>query len=305
MTDKKVSMKFAKLLHNAGAGNGEHSINDIAAIIRNAGFECVSESAKEVDEEDITTCETDFLVLAGGDGTVRKIAKHLLREALPIALLPMGTANNIAHTLGVADLDTNSIVESWRNADIKKFDIGRVYGLGKRRFFIEGVGYGVFPLLMKEMKRQKKNVIDDPTLRLQTAVELLHDIVQTFEAKNCTLKIDGIEYSGKFLLAEVMNIRSIGPNLNLAPFADPGDGWFEVVLIPEQKRSEFLRYLETKVHGNERLTFFHTVPANHVEMHWKGRSMHIDDEVTRLEKSQPVTIELQKNALKFLVPASS
>jgi diacylglycerol kinase family enzyme len=178
-----------------------------------------------------------------------------------------------------------------------------VYGLGKRRFFLEGVGFGVFPRLMKEMKKQKNDSINNPEKKLKTAVEILHDIVQTYKAKTCIIKIDGIEYSGKFLLAEVMNTRSIGPNLNLAPFADPGDGLFEVVLIPEGRRSEFLKYLETKADGNERLTFFHTFSANKLEIFWKGKGMHIDDELMTLDKPKKVNILLQKGALRFLVPA--
>jgi diacylglycerol kinase (ATP) len=295
-------MKFAKLLHNPGAGAGEHSEKNISSIIKNAGYHCTADSVKDVNGSDIASGKVDFVVLAGGDGTVRKAAKHLLKENLPIGLLPMGTANNIARTLGLPD-ETEAVVKSWENGMIKKFDVGRVYGLGKRRFFLEGVGYGVFPKLMKEMRKQKKESTNNPEKKLKTAVELLHDIVQTYKAKSCYVKIDGIEYSGKFILAEVMNIRSIGPNLNLAPMADPGDGYFDLVLIPEDKRKDFLRYLETKADGNERLTFFHTFSATRLEMMWKGKAMHIDDEEISLDKPTKVDIVLQQGALKFLVPA--
>jgi diacylglycerol kinase family enzyme len=295
-------MKFAKLLHNPEAGDGEHSVNELAAIVKAAGFKCTHDSIKEVDEEEISSDEIDFVVLAGGDGTVRKIAKHLLKENLPIALLPMGTANNIAKTLGLSD-DTEEVVHSWSDAVTKGFDVGRVYGLGKRRFFLEGVGFGVFPRLMKEMRKQKKEMTNDPEKKLKTAVQLLHDIVQKYKARKCHIKIDGVDYRGKFLLAEVMNTRSIGPNLNLAPFADPGDGQFEVVLIPEERRNDFLKYLETKTQGNEEITYFHTIRASKVELFWSGRSMHIDDENVKMKKPLKVDIVLQSGALKFLVPS--
>jgi diacylglycerol kinase family enzyme len=294
-------MKFAKLLHNPGAGHGEHSVDELAAIVKAAGFKCTHDSVKEVGEDDINSDEIDFVVLAGGDGTVRKIAKHLLKEDLPIALLPMGTANNIARTLGLSD-STEDIVQSWKGANTKAFDVGRVYGMGKRRFFLEGVGFGVFPKLMKEMKNQKKDDIDNPEKKLKTAVQLLHDIVQTYKAKKCIIQVDGVVHEGKFLLAEVMNTRSIGPNLNLAPFADPGDGQFEVVLIPEERRNDFLKYLEAKTKGNEELTYFHTIRANKVEMFWKGTAMHIDDENIKMDKPMKLDIVLQEGALKFLVP---
>jgi diacylglycerol kinase (ATP) len=294
-------MKFAKLLHNAGAGDQSHSIEEIEKQIQTAGFVCSSDSVKKARKEDIDSRQSDFIVLAGGDGTVRKMAKHLLKERLPIGLLPMGTANNIAKTLGPPQ-DPKSIIESWEEGRTRSFDIGRVYGLGKRRFFLEGVGYGVFPLLMKEMKRQNKEAIKNPEKKLRTALELLHDIVQTYKAKKCTVKIDGIEYSGKFLLAEIMNTRSIGPNLNLAPMGDPGDGLFEVVLISEEKRNDFLKYLENKVDDKERITFFHTISANKMEIKWDGKTMHIDDELVKLSRSEKIEIVLQHDALRFLIP---
>ena len=293
-------MKFAKLLHNPGAGDKSHSAEELADRIKAAGFDCTHESSKKVKGKDIEAHAMDFVVLAGGDGTVRKIAKHLLKENLPIGLIPMGTANNIARTLSLPE-EVSAIIESWKKGVTRNFDIGRVYGLGKRRFFLEGVGFGVFPELMKQMRKQNKESIKDPDKKMKTAIELLHDIVQTYKGKTCKLKIDGIEYSGKFLLAEVMNIRSIGPNLNLAPFADPGDGNFEVVLIPEEKRTDFLKYLETKADDRERLTFFHTISANKMEMKWKGRALHIDDELINAENPVSLEIVLQRGALRFLV----
>jgi len=293
-------MKFAKLLHNPGAGDQSQSAAKLSKMIEEAGFECTHESAKKVDHADIGAHAMDFVVLAGGDGTVRKIAKHLLKENLPIGLIPTGTANNIARTLGLPD-EPYAIVQSWKKGTTRNFDIGRVYGLGKRSFFLEGVGFGVFPELMKQMKRQHKESIKDPKKKMKTAVELLHSIVQHYEAKNCKVKVDGIEYCGKFLLAEVMNIRSIGPNLNLAPFADPGDGYFEVILIPEEKRTDFLRYLETKADDRERLTFFHTIKANKLQMRWRGRALHIDDELIKADKPISLDVILQHDALRFLV----
>lgn len=93
-------MKIAKLLHNKGAGNEEHSKEELIELIEEAGYQCRYSSAKGIDEDDFED-EVDFLVAAGGDGTVRSITKKLLdRKALektfPIALLPLGTANNIS-----------------------------------------------------------------------------------------------------------------------------------------------------------------------------------------------------------------
>jgi diacylglycerol kinase family enzyme len=294
-------MRYAKLLHNPGAGDGEHSMKDLAEIIKSAGFECSYSSTKAWPKPTIKPDELDFLVLAGGDGTVRKIAKELLDENLPIGLLPMGTANNIAKTLGLCG-EIDQIIHSWKKRNIKSFDVGRIHGLPKDKFFLEGFGFGVFPVLMVEMEKQGKESIEDPALKLKAAVELLHEIVQSFEAVDCIIKIDGQDHSGKYLLAEVMNIRSIGPNLILAPGADPGDGKFDVVLIHEEERDQFANYLAAKINGNEIETSFKTIQSRTIEIEWQGTTSHIDDEMITIDAQLPLSIALEKNALQFLVP---
>jgi diacylglycerol kinase family enzyme len=41
----------------------------------------------------------DLVAVAGGDGTVAKAARHMPDRNVPLALLPIGTANNVAHSL--------------------------------------------------------------------------------------------------------------------------------------------------------------------------------------------------------------
>src|SRR5690606_3904480 len=112
-------------------------------------------------------------------------------------------------------------------------------------------GYGLFPKLMFEMKKQKKNNIEDPKAKLQAALRILDELTSEAPAKGCELNIDGKDYSGRFLLIEVMNTRSIGPNLILAPGAKPGDGAFDVVLIAEDQRTILGEYVRRKIYGRE------------------------------------------------------
>jgi diacylglycerol kinase (ATP) len=294
-------MKFAKLLHNPGAGDGEHSPDDLLELIEAAGFDCSYSSTKKLEKTSIKPHKLDLVILAGGDGTVRKVAPQLLQEDLPIGLLPMGTANNIAKTLGIST-DTETIIENWTHDRVKSFDLGHVYGLDEAFLFLEGFGFGIFPLLMKRMKKFNKEEVEDPADRLKIALKVLHDIINEFEAVKGTIKIDGNDHSGKFLLIEVMNIKSIGPNLNLAPDADPGDGFFDVVLIPEGKRKEFADYVMSKIEDNEKIKSFTTIKAKSLKICWEGDLIHADDEIIEIDKPEEININIQTEALKFLVP---
>ena len=294
------------VLHNPGAGEGETSKKELIEKIESAGFKCSYSSTKQFSWENIETADIDFLILAGGDGTVRKIAEELLsrrviEKQFPIGLLPMGTANNIAKTLGLLG-EPQDIIGSWREGNLKKFDVGQIKGLKKPAFFLESFGYGLFPRLLSQMKKQRKNGIEDPKEKILTALEILRDLIEVAPPRECNLEINGMDYSGEFLLIEIMNIRSIGPNLNLAPDADPGDGQFDVVLIMEKQRRALGEYVKRKIAGQEVLFDFPVLKAKELKVFWDGKHVHVDDEYLKLDRPLEVSIDLREGLLEFLLP---
>jgi diacylglycerol kinase family enzyme len=293
-------MKSVQLIHNPTAGEGEDITQHLIQSITDAGYDCSYSSTKEEDWEKLDSKKINFLVVAGGDGTIRKTALNFLERQLPIALIPMGTANNIAKTLDMdIEQEVPDIIRDWNVHKLKPYDVGRIYNLKQEKFFIEGLGFGLFPRLIKEMRKQRKNKdISDKSMK--TAWELLHDIVLTYEARSCAIEIDDAEFSGKFLMAEIMNTRSIGPNLNLVPFSDPGDGEFEVVLITEAQREQFAAYILSKIMGKEEPSFFNILKAKKLKITWEGVHLHVDDEYIKLDKAQEIKIELQPAGLQFI-----
>lgn len=304
-------MKVAKVLHNPTAGDGENSDKELIKAIEAEGYKCSYLSTKDKkwekkDLDQIDSKEVDFIVVAGGDGTVRKLAHELLDrklidKKLPVALLPFGTANNIAKTLGITG-EPHEIIKGWKNHEIKKYDVGRIDGVKKHKFFIESYGHGVFPRLMKEMKKLDKSQFEGPEQKITTALQLLFQIIQNYKTKICKLNIDGKDYTGKFLLVEIMNTTSIGPNLHLAPFADPGDGFFEVILITENQRQEFASYVKNKLERKEEAPFFTALKAKKLQIFWEGTALHADDEHIMLDEPTDVQIQVQSGLLEFLLP---
>ena len=297
-------MKLAKLLHNTGAGDEDHEADELLTQIRTSGFECRYSSIKKKELKKIGS-DFDFLIAAGGDGTLREITRNLLahkkiKKPLPIGLLPLGTANNIAKTLGLSD-NTDYLIDSWHHPDLKSYDVG--YVLHKKEkfgFFLESFGYGIFPRLMKEMKpKEKENKNVD---KISVPLELLNQLVHTYKPRHCQIDADGKDYSGNYLLVEVMNAKSIGPNLILAEHADPGDGLFELVLVAEEKREEFAAYVLSKLEGNEEPFHFPIIKAEKITLCWDGKDIHMDDELVKLKKNEIITIEPRQNLLQFLLP---
>jgi diacylglycerol kinase (ATP) len=293
-------MKNAKVFYNPKAGAAGLKKKQLVKLLEKAGYGCSYSSTKKPGWDKIDAVKTDFVVLAGGDGTIRKVARSILDLHLPIGLLPFGTANNIAKTLSVNGTP-EEIINSWDANQTKSFDVGRIYGLKKAEFFLEGIGFGVFPRLMKEMHKRHDRDSKKPDENLNTALETLHDIILASKARYCKVSLDGTDHSGKFLLVEVMNTQSIGPNLNLASFADPGDGMFEVILIAERQREEFAAYVHNKLYGIDQPPIFNVLKAKNLDIYWEGKLLHVDDEIIQLKKSADIRIKLQEGVLNFLV----
>jgi diacylglycerol kinase (ATP) len=297
-------MKRALLLHNPGAGDEEHSAEELKGLICDHGFECIYSSVKDKEWKDFDF-EFDFLVVAGGDGTVRKVAKELLTRKMidkiwPIGLLPFGTANNIAKTLNL-NKSTEAIIEDWQQQNMQKFDVGRIENVEDAELFLESLGYGVFPYLMIQMKNREVKDDETPDEKMKAALQLLHQIILSYPLHYCELKIDGKDYSGQYLLLEVMNTKSIGPNLFLAPDADPGDGMLEIVAVTNENKEAFERYVAGKINGEELPFDFTHFRGKNISLNWEGTHIHVDDEVIKIKKAQEVKVELKEGLLQFLV----
>ena len=89
------------LVHNPEAGDASHTRRQLTRLLEDQGYRVAYQSIKESDWERGLTEPGDFVVVAGGDGAVAQVARALVARAVPIAILPLGTANNVARTLGI------------------------------------------------------------------------------------------------------------------------------------------------------------------------------------------------------------
>lgn len=297
-------MQLVHLLHNPSAGDEAHSKEHLITQIEAAGFRCRYNSTKAPGWKDLDD-EAGLYAVAGGDGTVRKAVRQLLKKGkgagdIPLAVLALGTANNIAKTFHLTS-ETEKEVQRWKEGKTKKVDVGKVENVPGVDFFLEGFGFGIFPMLMKEMKK-KDEVYPTPAEELEAALKTLHGILLKYKPRQCQLEIDGTDHSGMFYMVEVMNIRSIGPNMVLAPLADPGDGEFEVVLVPEAHKEKFSEYLLHKLTAGEDPYQFHTLKGKDIRIRWNGTRLHADDKMLKLSKEIEVCIQVKEGALQFIVP---
>lgn len=299
-------MKNAQVVHNPTSGEAKHAKNDILEVVQKVADVVNYISTEEEGWERSLQSNSEVIFLAGGDGTVKKLATQLLNNdrldpATPVFLLPYGTANNIGLTLDIPKKLKQPHPDFEKK--IKKFDIGRLKGLGEHDFFLEGVGFGLFPELMKRVG-EKEIKSETASEELRMIKENLLQIARTFEAKKAKIKIDGMKIKGKFLLVELINIRYIGPNFQLAPTADPGDGFLDLVLIPEQRRQELVNHLQDVLGGKKQKTplrnFVQKFRVQKAEMKWNGKKVHVDDDLLEDYTGNNIKVGLDNGKFHFV-----
>lgn len=265
------------LIHNPGAGDGQ-DVKALVRLISDAGHDLRYRSSKKGWEQ-LLDERSDLVVAAGGDGTVGKVAMAAADRGLPFAAVPIGTANNIAKTIGVFG-DAVDLIETWSTLPRSEqpFDLGEVVAPWGSKRFVEGVGGG----LIADLIAREEEVAADATLlgrETDRALHLLAELVRKTPVRLWQVHAGGKDFSGNYFALEVLNIRFVGPNLPLAPGAFPGDGLLDVVMIGDTDREPLLAYLENRLRlASAQMPELRTVRARHIEIvapagvHW-----HVDD----------------------------
>jgi diacylglycerol kinase family enzyme len=182
---------------------------------------------------------------------VSRTACALAGSPIPLAILPHGTANNTALGLGISGT-VPQIIDSWRHAGEVPFDLVDAAGDGHATRVAEAIGWGVFPQVIAEANRCGELASRSPTASSKATVRSLDDeralfreVVERARSQHYEVEVDGIDYSGDYLLVEISNVRFIGPQLLLTPASSTNDGLIEVTLWGDAEREHLLRLLDT------------------------------------------------------------
>lgn len=304
----------ATLIINPNSGGAEQEKpEDLIEALRESGYEPVLKSTSSEEELDSALRGiSDLVVSAGGDGTFRAVATRLLdRENVFLTHLPLGTANNVGHALGIEG-SAREIIAGLKNPVRRNFDMGAVSAPWGKDFFIEACGFGLYADGLN---------IYDPN-EGKSLLRSISSIIETINGAKphfCQMTLDGEDISGTYRMFEVMNTPRFGPWIKLAPEADPGDGLLDVVRVHPDQEESFFRYVASLL--DENLDALPNVEVNRgrcLEIRWPGHfPIHVDAEIrppgsdrSREQNPAPeadgnlVRIEVLPQALEIWLPSS-
>lgn len=159
------------------------------------------------------------VVAVGGDGSVNDIVAGLLGTNTALAIIPKGSGNGMARSLGIP-LQENSAIDVINRRNTISIDIG----MADDRPFISNAGVAFDALISKKFAK---------SLRRGFAVYswLVTKHMWTYKEWDWDITIDGKTIKEKAFIISVANGRQFGYNFQIAPQASWTDGLLDIVII--------------------------------------------------------------------------
>jgi diacylglycerol kinase (ATP) len=272
------------LIHNPKAGDRKHSKKQLMWRLKKSGLQAFYQSIQEQGWEKAFKRPVDLVIGAGGDGTVHKTAWKLMGTGVPLAILPLGTANNLARSLGFAG-SVDEILQSLHCGKSQPFDVGMARSGSTTDYFLEAAGGGLFADYFPTAKANEKEGAS-PEEELRAHLSLLRELARDYRARPWKMSIDGKDISGRYILWGAMNIRSAGPALHLAPRAKTDDGRLDFVAVREQDRRVFIKHVDVHLAGRKERTPLRPQKFRELKMTSLSGTMHVDGEPWPNEKKK-------------------
>lgn len=276
------------LIHNPKAGDRKHSKKQLMASLTRCGHQAFYHSIKERSWKKAFRRPVDLIIAAGGDGTAHKSAWQIIDSGIPLAILPLGTANNLARSLGFTG-SVDEILQSLHRGKSQPFDVGVAQNGSHRDCFLEAAGGGLFADYFPTAKaNEKKGALPEEEINAHLA--LLRRLALDYRARPWKMSIDGKDISDRYILWGAMNIRSAGPGLHLAPQAKTNDERLDFVAVREHERKVFIKHVDAHLAGRKERVPLSPRKFRELNITSSAGAIHLDGEPWPLAKKNNVRI---------------
>lgn len=232
------------LVHNEDAGDGSVPSGAVRALIEARGLAVTPCACTPDAIRAGIAAGPDFVVAAGGDGTVALVVQRAAGSGVPVAPLPLGGLNNIATVFDVRG-PIEQVVAGWRAARHARVDCGRASGAWGSSCFVEAVGFGALAAALGDVPGSPETADE----KLAAGRAAFRKTLVEASACDAAVTCDGARAQGRLLAVEVLNLPMIGPRLPLAPAARPDDGRLDVVVVREEDRAGLIAWLDAHCDG--------------------------------------------------------
>ena len=285
----------ALLLVNRHARHGDKQLSAAIDQLKTLDLELLEESTENAGQlgELIRRYQhqVDLVIVGGGDGTLNAAVDALVETGLPLGILPLGTANDLARTLEIP----NSLPEACNiiaNGQVRRIDLGWVNG--KHFFNVASLGLSVqiTKKLTKEVKR-RWGVFAYAITALQVILQ-----IRPFRAE---IRINGESIKVKTVQIAVGNGRYYGGGMAVVQDATIDDQrldlyslelkhwWQFIALLPAMRGGTHTNWRDVRALSGQKIQVYTRKP----------RPINTDGEITT---HTPAEFRVIPQALAVLVP---
>lgn len=276
-------LRRARLIVNPTAGGIDGDAAKISEIVQRLRAHGIlaelslktSGKAARVLAKEAADAGLDLVIAAGGDGTIEDVALALINHDTDLGILPVGTSNNLARSLGIP-LGLEDACTLLGMGVTRLIDVGRVTPeAGDSELFLETAGVGLTSIIIPAGQ----------ALRKRRWSKVSHFVSKVFDVHGDPLALElasGEMVPVQSQLVTVSNAPLGAINVLLAPEARMDDGLLDVTVYEDMSRAELLAYFLAASHGH---------PARDP----KVRTYRV--ERVTIRAPQPIAAHADKNAL--------
>lgn len=192
----------------------------------------------------------DGVLAAGGDGTVHLALTQLSGTSIPLGILPIGTGNDMATALGIAEGDLDATIDAVLTRSTRRVDLARVTRAdGTVTSFGTVLASG-----FDSQANDRANTLRWPTgaarYDVAVAIEFLFHLAPIpYEIDLVLADGTDVHLTENLLVAAVGNGHCYGGGVPICPQADPSDGLLDITLVRSARRIRLLRILRAAYRG--------------------------------------------------------
>lgn len=282
----------------AGHGRGLRSLERLREAIRRRSLDLevvpterpghATELAREA-----AGAGTERVAVMGGDGTIAEVANGLVGSGTALAVVPMGTGNDIARSLGIPR-DLDGALDVAVRGEVRSIDVGRE----RDRCFVSVLGVG-FPSIVAAEANAIGWLRGSPAFFV-AVYKALHRL----RSVPLRIVLDGEARELDCVAVMVQNTPYTGGGLKMAPEAVVDDGELDVVIVESIGRLDLMVNFPRVYRGGH---FAHPSFTAH-----RARSVRVETETT-LDKmfdgdlcgTTPLDAEVVPGGLRMVLPADA
>jgi len=239
----------------------------------------------------------EIILSVGGDGTMNEVLNgffhegELINENASLAIFSRGTGCDTIRTIGIGK-NVNSIIEVLKNEKSQSLDVGLAefieYGGNKtQRYFLNVSDVGIGGETTYRVNKNSKALKGFLSFLVGALTAMI-----SYTNKDFEITIDNITIKDRLNSIIVANGKYFGGGMKIAPMAEMNDGYFDIIIIGNISKFDFL------------INFPKIYKGDHMShpklMHYKGKEIRVNAKqkaLIEVDGEQPGIIEAKFNIL--------